>query len=146
MSSYHQAFPGGTHGKEPTSQRRRHKRCVFHPWVRKIPWRHPLWCFCLENPMDRGAWQATGHEVTESQARLKQFCTHPSTAITTLSSWTFSSPLKEALSPRTSHSLFTTTSPAPRPLATTHLPSVSMDLPTLEISSQWNHPVLTYSV
>ena len=26
---------------------------------------NPLQCSCLENPMDRGAWQATVHEVTE---------------------------------------------------------------------------------
>ena len=32
-------FPGGTSGKEPTCQCRRHKRCGFDPWVRKIPWR-----------------------------------------------------------------------------------------------------------
>ena len=32
-------FPGGTSGKEPTHQGRRHKRCRFDPWVRKIPWR-----------------------------------------------------------------------------------------------------------
>ena len=32
-------FPGGTSGKEPTCQCRRHKRCGFHPWVRKILWR-----------------------------------------------------------------------------------------------------------
>ena len=25
----------------------------------------PLRYFCLENPMDRGAWQATVHRVTE---------------------------------------------------------------------------------
>ena len=30
-------FPGGTSDKEPTCQCRRHKGCVFHPWVRKIP-------------------------------------------------------------------------------------------------------------
>ena len=29
-------FPGGTSGKEPACQRRRHKRCGFNPWVRKI--------------------------------------------------------------------------------------------------------------
>ena len=28
---------------------------------------YPLQNFCLENPMDRGAWQATVHGVTESQ-------------------------------------------------------------------------------
>ena len=32
-------FPGGTSGKEPTCQCRRHKRCGFDPWVGKIPWR-----------------------------------------------------------------------------------------------------------
>ena len=26
-----------------------------------------LWYFCLENPMARGAWQATVHRVTKSQ-------------------------------------------------------------------------------
>ena len=34
-----QGFPGGTSGKEPTHQCRRHKRCGFDPRVRKIPWR-----------------------------------------------------------------------------------------------------------
>ena len=32
-------FPNGTSGKEPTCQCRRHKKCGFGPWVRKIPWR-----------------------------------------------------------------------------------------------------------
>ena len=32
-------FPGCASGKEPACQCRRHKRCEFHPWVRKIPWR-----------------------------------------------------------------------------------------------------------
>ena len=32
-------FLGGTSGKEPSCQFRRHKRCGFHPWVRRIPWR-----------------------------------------------------------------------------------------------------------
>ena len=32
-------FPGGTSGKEPACQCRRHKRCGFDPWVGKIPWR-----------------------------------------------------------------------------------------------------------
>ena len=26
-------------GEEPACQCRRHNRCVFDPWVRKIPWR-----------------------------------------------------------------------------------------------------------
>ena len=32
-------FPGGTIGKEPACQWRRHKRHGFDPWVGKIPWR-----------------------------------------------------------------------------------------------------------
>ena len=28
---------------------------------------NPLQYSCLENPMDRGAWQATGHGVTKSR-------------------------------------------------------------------------------
>ena len=32
-------FPGGASGKDPTCQCRRHKRCGFNPWVRKVPWR-----------------------------------------------------------------------------------------------------------
>ena len=35
----HGDFPGGASGKEPSCQCRRHKRCGFDPWVRKIPWR-----------------------------------------------------------------------------------------------------------
>ena len=36
---------------------------------------NPLQHSCLENPMDRGAWQATVHGVTESQAQLKRLST-----------------------------------------------------------------------
>ena len=32
-------FPGGSTGKEPACQCRRHKWCEFNPWVRKIPWK-----------------------------------------------------------------------------------------------------------
>ena len=34
----HEGFPASTNGKGPISQCRRHKRCRFNPWVRKIPW------------------------------------------------------------------------------------------------------------
>ena len=37
---------------------------------------NPLQYSCLENPMDRGAWQATVHRVTQSRTRLKQLSTH----------------------------------------------------------------------
>ena len=38
-SSSLMGFPGGTSGKDSTCQSRRHKRCGFDPWVRKILWR-----------------------------------------------------------------------------------------------------------
>ena len=33
---------------------------------------NPLQYYCLENPMDRKAWWATAHRVTESWTRLNQ--------------------------------------------------------------------------
>ena len=45
------------------------RRLRISPWVRKIPWRrngNPLQNSCLENFMNRGAWWATVHEVSES--------------------------------------------------------------------------------
>ena len=37
---------------------------------------NPLQYSCLENLMDRGAWQSTVHGVTKSWTRLKQLSTH----------------------------------------------------------------------
>ena len=34
---------------------------------------NPLQYYCLENPLDRGAWQATVHGVAKSQTRLSDF-------------------------------------------------------------------------
>ena len=31
---------------------------------------YPRWCSCLGNPMDRGTWPATVHEVAKSQTRI----------------------------------------------------------------------------
>ena len=36
----------------------------------------PLQYSCLENPMDRGAWQATVHRVAKSWTWLKRLCMH----------------------------------------------------------------------
>ena len=36
---------------------------------------NPLQYFCLENPMDRGAWWATVHRVAKSQTQLKRLST-----------------------------------------------------------------------
>ena len=72
-------FPGSICGKEPAYQCRRLKRRGFDPWVRKIPWRktwQPIQYSCLENPMDREAWQATIHRVAKSQTPLMQLRIH----------------------------------------------------------------------
>ena len=45
---------------------------------------NPLQCSCLENPMDRRAWQATVHSVWKSRTLLKWLSTHPCTQ---LNSW-----------------------------------------------------------
>ena len=38
---------------------------------------NPLQHSCLENPMDRGAWQATIHEVAKSWTQLSDLaCSH----------------------------------------------------------------------
>ena len=37
---------------------------------------NPLQYFCLENPVDRGAWWAAVHRVTQSWTRLKQLSMH----------------------------------------------------------------------
>ena len=49
------------------------KRHGFNPWVGNIFWRRkwqPLWCSCLENSMNRGAWRATVHGVTRVRHNL----------------------------------------------------------------------------
>ena len=63
-------FPGGTSGKEPSCPCRRHKSHGFTPRVRKIPGEgtgNPLQYSYLENPMDRGAWQATVRRDAQSR-------------------------------------------------------------------------------
>ena len=74
-----EGFPGGANGKEPTCQRRRHKRHGFDPWVGKIPWRRewqPTPVFLLGESHGQGAWRATVHGFTTSQTQLKQLSMH----------------------------------------------------------------------
>ena len=55
---------------------------------------NPLQYSCLENPMDRGAWQAVVHRVTKSWILLKQLstqrcvCTHTHTRVYIYIKWT----------------------------------------------------------
>ena len=63
-------FPGGSDGKNLPGS-------AGDPGSipEKIPWRRewqPTPVFLLENSMDRGAWWATVHGVTESQIRLSE--------------------------------------------------------------------------
>ena len=44
---------GGTSGKEPAYQRRRHKRCGFNPWVGKMPWRRKQVDYLPSEPQGR---------------------------------------------------------------------------------------------
>ena len=43
-------LPKGTSGKEHACECRRHKRCRFYPWIRKIPWRR--------------TWQSTPRQIS----------------------------------------------------------------------------------
>ena len=51
----------------------------FSLWVGRLPGGgqgNPLQYFCLENPMDRGAWWAMIHRVTKSRVELKRLHMH----------------------------------------------------------------------
>ena len=64
-------LPKWLSGKEPACQ---YRRCRFDLCVEKMPSRrrwNPLQYSCLENPMDRGAWQATVNGVAKSQKKLQ---------------------------------------------------------------------------
>ena len=82
-------FPGGSSGKEPACQFRRHKRSGFDPWVRKIPWRgkwQPTPVFLPgESPWTEEAGAV--HGITKSWTRLQQ----PSTQYTICSLYLWSS-------------------------------------------------------
>ena len=63
-------FPGGSEGKESAT--------VWETWVPSLGWEDPLEegmvthssILAWRIPMDRGAWWATVHGVTKSQAQL----------------------------------------------------------------------------
>ena len=59
---------------------------------------------CLENPMERGAWQATVHGVTKNQTRLSDFTSLHFIHV----SMTFSQIIPPSPSPTESKSLFCT--------------------------------------
>ena len=78
--------------KNPPAMR---ERPGFNPWVGKIPWRREQY-FCLENSMDRGAWQATVLGFAESDmteqlsllfTSLQKGDSHPPATLRTARNW-----------------------------------------------------------
>ena len=63
-------FPGGSDGKESVCNARDLGSVLKLGKSLGEGNGYPLQSSCLENPMDRGAWQATVHGVTKSQTRL----------------------------------------------------------------------------
>ena len=63
-------FPGDSDGKELACNA---GDLDLIPGLGRFPGEghgNPLQCLCLENPVDRESWWATGHEVTKSQTQL----------------------------------------------------------------------------
>ena len=56
---------------------------------------NPLQYSCLENPVDRGAWQAIVQRVTKSQTGQKQPSTHTYKYILVYNSWKWNLSVKE---------------------------------------------------
>ena len=60
---------GGASGKEPAANAGEVRDMDSIPGLERSPGEgsgNPLQYSCLENPTDRGAWQAIAHGVTES--------------------------------------------------------------------------------
>ena len=76
-------FPGGTSGKEPACQCRRHKEMwdLFLGWEAppRRAWQ-PTSVFCLENPRDGEAWWAALYGIAQSRTRLKQLSSSSSSS------------------------------------------------------------------
>ena len=74
-----EVLPRWLSGKESACQCRKHG---FDLWVRKIPVGgngNPLQYPCLENSMDRGAWNTIVHGVAKSQTQLNNNNVHTHT-------------------------------------------------------------------
>ena len=65
--------------KNPPTNRQRHKRRGFDPWVGKIPWRRawqPAPVFLPGGFYGQGSLTASIHRFTKSRTRLKQLSMH----------------------------------------------------------------------
>ena len=77
LSYVKEGFLGSAIGKEPACQCRRHKGLVPGS-ERSSGGGHgkPLQYSCLENPMDRGSWQAPVYRYTELDTAEVTLCTY----------------------------------------------------------------------
>ena len=76
-------FPGGAGGKEPTANAEDTRDVGLNPESARSPGKgnhYPIQYSCLENPMDRGAWRAAVHGVTQSRTRLKRLSSSSSSS------------------------------------------------------------------
>ena len=76
-------LPWGLIGEESTCQCRRHRKCRFNPWVRKIPWRDKLKPTLVFLPGDSGeqrSLEGSGPQGHKNRTRLKQLSTHTHTS------------------------------------------------------------------
>ena len=72
-------FPGSASGKELPANEGDIRNLGSIPGSEICPGGghgNPLQYSCLDNHIDRGAWEATVHRVTKSQTQLKQLSTH----------------------------------------------------------------------
>ena len=68
-----QDFPGGSDIKQSTCHYRRYRRCLFNPWVRKIPWRRkwqPTPELFPGKSNGQSAWQATKSQIWLTHSHL----------------------------------------------------------------------------
>ena len=78
------SFPGGSVGKESACSARDAGNMGSILGSERSPGGghgNTLQYSCLENPVDKGAWQVTVHRITKSQTRLKQLSTHTHTSL-----------------------------------------------------------------
>ena len=72
-------LPCGSRGKEPTCHAGDMRDPGSIPGSGRSPegeHNNPFQYSCLENPMDRGAWQAIAHRVANSRTQVKQCSMH----------------------------------------------------------------------
>ena len=97
---YHLArdFPGGTRGKEPACQCRRHRRRSFNPWFRKIPWKRawkPTQVFLLGKSHGQRSlvgYSPWGHKRVKHNWATKHVHMHSEPVKSLSHVWLFASP------------------------------------------------------